>query len=263
MPLEERSLRPHSVMPKHLLRERSAAVASVDASAMQRKSETWSARLAAEPSHPLSGLAPVDQRSVQSGDIILAIGNGQLYTASSSQWTPLLLQPETGDTVYIEDGHRHVGTLHTIGDDGASKRAVHHATIITRDYASPQVIDTTPSPVGATTAVVSGDELTSLDPITYTAGVAGLYAITAIVCSEYIGLAGVTFWLSLRLNGADVCLLDMRVAISNYLYLSGATMHRLNAGDVVDITIAASAMVSIPVVTAEPKDARITITRVR
>lgn len=266
MPIEQREIQPHSVMPKHLFREGARSVIEsieVATSSQQPQAETYYARLCAEPPRATSGLSPaIDGIAPDNGDIVFHLSDQRLYYARSGTWDVLSDQPALGDTVLIGEGIRHAGTLHAIDGDINVRYTTYHASVIVTDYANPPTIDTTPAPVGCATVEVGGMELTSLDPFAYTASHDGLYHVHASVAIGHNGLPDLALWLELFVGGGSVAILDTRASIMTYVHLVGSTLVRLTRGQVLDVRIAADALVGVSAL-SRPQQARICVTRVR
>ncbi len=264
MPLERYDIAPHTIMPKHLLRETSAGTVVAAETTQPTQAETYFARICADEPHTLSGLGTVDGVIVQSGDPVLYAGDGHIYAASSGSWALASPQPSSGDTVLIGEGTRHAGTLHTVLDSGTERRIVHHATVILSGYNNPLNVDTTPQPIGCATVEVGGAELLQANPFQYSPRPLcnGLYTITAIVSFDYTGSPNLFFEIDLYVDNIYFATIDRRQAMANVLHFGCATMIRLDEGSIIDLRISCAGNATV-IPAGTSTDARITITRVR
>jgi hypothetical protein len=243
MPIEERTIQPHTINDKHLLVVRQGLVQQIVQAAPEQEqsipTETLLARLAAEPGTMPSGLSPIDGVTPVAGNIIWHIGDARLYAASTGPWTPTSIQPSAGDLVMIAEGTRHAGTLHYVISPG-ERVAVHHSTVIVRgQLIGPDVVTTNPSPVSADalSTVIGGAELTSLDPVTYTVRVAGIYHVSVMLQGVYSGPD--TMMLYCYINGAEAAYYDRRQTdVTNTITLSGHALVRATSGDTITIRVA-------------------------
>jgi hypothetical protein len=243
MPIEERTIQPHSIHDKHLLVVRQGLVQQIVQAAPEQEqsipTETLLARLAAEPGTMPSGLSPIDGVTPVAGNIIWHIGQARLYAASTGPWTPTSIQPSAGDLVMIAEGTRHAGTLHYVISPG-EQVAVHHSTVIVRgQLTGPDEVITDPLDVSADNfaTVVGGAELTSLDPVTYTVRVAGIYHVSAMVQGVFV--APDTMMLYCYVNGVEAAYYDRRQTdVTNRIVLSGHALVRATSGNTITIRIA-------------------------
>jgi hypothetical protein len=266
MPYERYDIPPHSIHPKHLLRETTGGQVLVQASsgATTAPNDMWVADVCADEPHSLSGLSAVDDEQIHEQMTVLYAGDGRLYQPSSGAWTQYAQQPSVGDGVLVRRGRKHAGTLHLVTLDANGVRGdVHHSTIIATGLTAPLTVTATPTPIGCAVADITDPALTSLNPMTYvcTPHRAGLYVVDVLLHYTPVGALGGSVRLYLYRNGANVCMLDITSIALGYIHMQGSTIIRLEAGDGVDLRLATDTMHSIGS-TILDADARVSITRI-
>jgi len=265
MPLERYEIPPHSIMPKHLFRERVGGVLIESSTTPQTTpQETWFADVCADEPHPLAGLASVDGVPLSTTMAVLYAGNGKLYQPASGAWVQYAQQPAVGDVVFVKSGTKHAGTLHLVTLDANGVRGdVHHSTIIATGLIAPLTVTATPTPISCAVADITDPALTSLNPMTYVCRPhrAGLYVVDVLLHYTPVGALAGSVLLYLYRNGANVCMLDVAPIALGYIHMQGSTIIRLEAGDGVDLRLATDTMHSIGSAIL-PTDARVSITRI-
>ncbi|GIV51829.1 MAG: hypothetical protein KatS3mg038_2350 [Candidatus Kapaibacterium sp.] len=265
MPYERYDIPPHSIHPKHLLRETTGGqvLVQVSSGATTAPNEMWVADVCADEPHALSGLAQVDYTDIHEQMVVLYAGDGQLYQPSSGAWSLYAQQPSVGDGVLVRNGRKHAGTLHLVTlDDNGARGDVHHSTAIATGLIAPVTVTTTPTPIGCATAVIA-DPALELNPLQYVCRPhrAGLYALDALLHYTVVGAVSGSVRLHLYINDDDVCMLDINMLGIGYVHMQGSTIVRLAAGDVVDLRLVTDTNHSIGGAIL-PASARVTITRI-
>ncbi|GIV50621.1 MAG: hypothetical protein KatS3mg038_1142 [Candidatus Kapaibacterium sp.] len=265
MPLERYDIAPHTIMPKHLLRERTGTMlVNMDSSVpTTAPNETWTVDVCADEPHALSGLASVDGVTISQLSAVLYAGDGNIYQPQSGAWLQHAVQPSVGDVVLVKHGTKHAGTLHLVTlDDNGARGDVHHSTAIATGLIAPVTVTTTPTPIGCATAVIA-DPALELNPLQYVCRPhrAGLYALDALLHYTVVGAVSGSVRLHLYINDDDVCMLDINMLGIGYVHMQGSTIVRLAAGDVVDLRLVTDTNHSIGGAIL-PASARVTITRI-
>jgi len=266
MPYERYDIPPHSIHPKHLLRETTGGQVLVQASSgpTTAPNELWVADLCADEPHSLSGLAQLDGEDVHDQMVILYAGDGRLYQPSSGAWTLYAQQPSVGDGVLVRNGRKHAGTLHLVTLDNNGVRGdVHHSTAIVTGLSGPATISTTPAPIECTTREIDDSAVVSLAPLNYSCRPHrdGIYTISALMHYTPVGATAGLVYLYLYRNAVSVCMLDVCPLALGYVHMQGTTSIRLAAGDVVDLRLVSDIAHSIGGAVM-PTYARVTVTRI-
>lgn len=265
MPLERYDIAPHTIMPKHLLRERTDAVlVSADASAPTTvPNDTWAVDVCADEPHPLSGLASVDGVAISQLSAVLYAGDGNIYQPQPGAWVQHAAQPSVGDVVLVKRGTKHAGTSHQVTlDSNGSRLTVHHSTAIATGLAMASVT-TTPTAIQHSAVEVNDPQLTSVNPFAYTvkSGREGIYHVHTLVHYTPSITTGIYVELRLYRNGALVAILDAG-EFTAFVHLQGSTLLACTAGDVIDLRLQSSVIHSVGGITL-PAGARTVVTRIR
>ncbi|GIV50668.1 MAG: hypothetical protein KatS3mg038_2931 [Candidatus Kapaibacterium sp.] len=266
MPLERYDIAPHTIMPKHLLRERTGTMlVNMDSSVpTTAPNETWTVDVCADEPHALSGLASVDGVTISQLSAVLYAGDGNIYQPQSGAWLQHAVQPSVGDVVLVKHGTKHAGTSHQVTlDSNGSRLTVHHSTAIATGLGN-VTVNTVSTVLQHTAIEINDPQLTTINPLAYTvkSGREGVYAIHATVYYTPVG-ASPTVWLSLYRNGVEIVQLDIgQFVVGTYVHLQGSTMIACGAGDSLDLRLTSSVMHAVGSAN-QPTYARTCITRIR
>ncbi|GIV52018.1 MAG: hypothetical protein KatS3mg038_2539 [Candidatus Kapaibacterium sp.] len=265
MPLERYDIAPHTVMPKHLLRERTGTMlVNMDSSVpTTAPNETWTVDVCADEPHALSGLASVDGVTISQLSAVLYAGDGNIYQPQSGAWLQHAVQPSVGDVVLVKRGTKHAGTSHQVTlDSNGSRLTVHHSTAIATGLGN-VTVNTVSTVLQHTAIEINDPQLTTINPLAYTvkSGREGIYHVHTLVHYTPSIVTGIYIELQLYRNGALVARLDVGM-FTTYVHLQGSTLLACAAGDVIDLRLQASVMHGVDGATL-PADARTVITRIR
>lgn len=265
MPYERYDIPPHSIHPKHLLRETTGGqvLVQISSGATTAPNEMWVADVCADEPHTLSGLAAVDNTEIHEQMVVLYAGDGQLYQPSSGAWSLYAQQPSVGDGVLVKSGTKHAGTLHQVTlDSNGSRLTVHHSTAIATGLAMASVT-TAPTTIQHTTIEINDPHLTSVNPFAYTvkSGREGIYHVHTLVHYTPSITTGIYVELRLYRNGVLVAILDAGM-FTAFVHLQGSTLLACAAGDAVDLRLQSSVTHNVGGIEL-PANARTVITRIR